>query len=112
MTQAQGLNVSGTGWRPSFLPFVILAGNNLNPAASFDENGITVKVIRTATLPWSTISAAIVKKGIITTYCEVISGKSAFVLHFREREDLGILVRALRTRGVWVDVPALIERDL
>ncbi len=110
--KSQELIVWGTGWRPRFLPLIILAGNNLNPAASFDENGLTVKVFRSTLLPWQSISSVVVKKGIMTTYCVVVSGDSAFILHFREREDLGVLVRELRARGISVEVSPSIERDL
>lgn len=110
--QAQELIVFGTGWRPSLVPLLLLSHNNLNPAASFDEHGITVKIIRTTKLPWDTIEKASVRKGLITTYCVISAGRSEFVLHFREREDLGVLVAALRNHGIAVNVPDSIENDL
>ncbi len=106
------LTVSGIGWRPSFLPLIVLSWNNLNPAAKLSDAGISVKVIRTTMLPWESIKHAVVRKGLITTYCEISSGNSDYILHFWDRSDLGVLVRELRNRGIAVEVPKKIENDL
>lgn len=102
---ATQLTVSGTGWRPSFLSFLIVSRNNLNPGLSFDESGLHIKVVKTTSVPWSEVDAVSVHTGFKTIYCVITADSSEFVVHFREHDDLAVLIRELHRRKIATEVP-------
>jgi hypothetical protein len=98
--QRRDLPVTGTSWRPGFLPLFVLGRNNVSPRLVVSPQGLEFGVVRTTKLDWNGITKVDVRRGIGSTYAVISHGGWDYIAHFRELDGLRTLVNQLREHGV------------
>ncbi|MCA9490507.1 MAG: hypothetical protein KC621_11310 [Myxococcales bacterium] len=97
---SDAFDIKGTQSRPAWLPFFVLASNNLYASVDARPDALIVKVITTNVLPWSRITRVRDTTTLIGYGLGITCDGWEYIVHLHEASERQRLRERLRAEGV------------